>query len=78
MIERELHEYSPRLAEKPRVVLLTKADLLAPEEREGAAARAGLPDAIVVSAHSGAGVDGLLENLWNLVRISPEVEEPHS
>jgi GTP-binding protein len=80
MVERELGEYSAALAEKPRVVVLTKADLLPPESHAGAAARAGLPGAVLVSAHSGAGIGDLLEVLWGLVATAPgaEVEEPRS
>ena len=77
MIEHELREYSPALLEKPRVVLLTKADLLPAEDHAGAAARAGLPEATLISAQSGVGIDPLLEQLWSLVRASHDVvEEP--
>jgi len=31
---------------------------------------------MLISAHSGVGVDDLLERLWSLVRASQEVEEP--
>lgn len=75
MIERELHAYSAQLSEKPRVLVLTKADLLPPEEIEGAAARAGLDGARVVSAQSGLGVEGLLDAMWSLVRVPLEPEE---
>ena len=76
MIDRELGAYSPALVEKPRVVVLTKADLLPAEAQAGAAAGAGLDEAMLISAHSGVGVDDLLERLWSLVRASQEVEEP--
>src|SRR6185503_17317583 len=39
-VERELEQYSPALLAKPRVHVLTKADLLAPERRALAAAEA--------------------------------------
>ena len=74
MVERELREYRGALMEKPRVVVLTKADLLPPEEHRGAAAHAGLPDAMVVSAHSGLGIDSLLEALWRMVAASVGAE----
>jgi len=71
----ELSQYDPGLAARPRLVALTKADLLPPEERAGAAARAGIPEARVVSAHSGDGVTGLLEALWaELAREPAEAE----
>ena len=68
-VEREMALFSESLAEKPRVTVLTKADLVAPGERPGAARRAGLAGAHVISAHTGEGVDALLEELWQ--RIAP-------
>jgi GTP-binding protein len=64
VVIRELELHSRELAEKPRVTVLTKADLLAPELHPKAAARAGLSEARLISAHTGEGVDGLLEDLW--------------
>jgi 50S ribosomal subunit-associated GTPase HflX len=55
------------------VVVLTKADLLAPEARTDAAARAGLPRARLVSAHTGEGVRELLESLWTLISAPARV-----
>jgi GTP-binding protein len=72
MIEHELREHGQALLEKPRVVVLTKADLLPEDERENAPARAGLPEAILVSAHTGLGVERLLDALWQLA--APEAE----
>jgi len=63
----ELERYSPALLERPRLVILSKADLLPPEEHATAAARAGLPGALVVSAHSGVGIATLLERLWSML-----------
>ena len=74
-IERELGQYSPALLEKPRVTVLTKADLLAPELHAGAAAAAGLPDALLISAHSGEGMPALLERLWKLI-ATERADEP--
>jgi GTP-binding protein len=73
-VERELREYRGALMEKPRVVVLTKADLLPGEEVATAAARAGLPDALVVSAHTGLGIDRFLEAVWRL--LSTETPMP--
>jgi GTP-binding protein len=64
LVERELREYSPALAEKPRVRVLTKADLLAPEAVDTARERARREGAILLSAHRGDGVRELLEALW--------------
>src|SRR5207247_1382466 len=70
VVERELAMHSPALAEKPRVRVLTKADLLPADQRAAAPRRSGLGDARVISAHSGEGVDALLQELWR--RIGPE------
>jgi GTP-binding protein len=68
MLLREAERYGPALASKPHVVVLTKADLLAP----GAAAPALTPrdDAPVrvISAVTGLGVPELLETLWRSLR----------
>jgi GTP-binding protein len=74
MVERELGEYSRALLEKPRVVVLTKADLLSPERREQGSGPLGLPEAHLVSAQSGLGMEALLESLWQMVAPSAEVE----
>jgi len=67
VVERELERYSPALLAKPRLVVLTKADLLPPERRGTASAEAGLPDAHLISAHSDEGMKALLESLWKLI-----------
>ena len=74
-IEAELERYSPALLAKPRITVLTKADLLPPERHATAAAEAGLPDARLISAHTGEGVASLLEDLWKLIASAPS-EEP--
>jgi len=74
MIERELAAYSAALREKPAMVILTKADILPAEEQTGAAARAGLPEALVVSAHAGTGIEALLARLWDLVTTATDDE----
>ena len=70
MLENELARYSDALAAKPRLVTLTKADVLPVDEHAGAPARAGLPEALLVSAHSGAGMDAWLEATWRLIETS--------
>jgi len=76
ILERELAQHSAALAERPRLVTLTKADLLPPEDRADAAARVGLPDALLVSAHSGAGLDTWLEATWSLLSRATAAESP--
>ena len=82
LLERELARYSPALAEKPRRVVLSKADLLPPEARVDAAERLGLPGARVISAQSGFGVGELLEDLWSAIPPavvgSAEPDEEHA
>jgi GTP-binding protein len=67
LLEREVSLYSPALMDKPRVVVLTKSDLLPPGERETLVARSGLRGAHLISAHSGDGVRVFLESLWQLI-----------
>ena len=74
LLEREITTYSPALAEKPRVVVLTKADTLAPEDRAGWAAKVGLPQARLLSAHSGDGLRELLEDLWTRIVMATQAE----
>ncbi len=72
LLEREIAGYSAALAEKPRRVVLSKADLLPPEEHAELPARLGLPDALLISAHSGEGVRALLEELWTMIPKTTE------
>ncbi len=74
MLEREIHQYSAALAEKPRLVVLTKSDLLSPEERAQAPARLGLPGAHLISAHSGDGLRELLECFWKEIAAAAAKE----
>jgi GTP-binding protein len=78
VLEREVSLHSPALREKPRRVVVTKADLVAPEERAATPARLGLPDARLISAQSGEGLTPLLEELWGLVgpSLAAEAEAP--
>jgi GTP-binding protein len=76
VLEREVSLHSGTLAEKPRIVVLTKADLLAPEDQAGAPARVGLPGSPLISAHTGLGLAPLLEAFWPLaVPVPPEAEK---
>jgi GTP-binding protein len=75
MLEEELRLHGRGLEKKPRLTALTKADLLPPDERAQAAAAAGLPDAVVISSHSGDGVKPLLESLWQTAQATLESED---
>jgi len=74
-LEEELRKHGRGLESKPRVLALTKLDLLAPEARASAAAAAGLPGAAVISSHTGEGVRPLLERLWQKAQAAPESED---
>lgn len=70
----ELEEYSGELAERPHCVLLTKADLLGPDD---APPSVEAPDAwgtFTVSAVARIGLDEVLEALWERVRRDREGE----
>jgi GTPase len=67
VLEREVSLYSDELMSRPRVLALTKADVLPPEAHAGAARAAGLPQAVLISAHTGEGLPALLETVWALV-----------
>lgn len=71
VLEQELASHSQTLASKPRVVVLSKADLLPVEEHRAAVERAGLPGARLISAHAGTGLKELLEELWTMIAAPP-------
>ena len=73
LVERELREYSPALAAKPRVRVFTKLDVLSPEDRVALVERARAAGETAISAHSGEGVAELLEQLWR--RLAPAPDE---
>src|SRR6266566_7244004 len=68
LLRREAAAYSPELAAKPHVVVLTKADLLTPDTQHLAIRTdAGAP-VVRISAVARQGVAELLETLWQSVR----------
>ncbi|MGH7443798.1 MAG: GTPase ObgE [Longimicrobiales bacterium] len=76
LLRRELAAHSEELAAKPHCIVLTKADLLGPDE---APPHIDAPDAwgqYVVSAVARRGLDDLLEELWSHVQTRIDVEEP--
>jgi GTPase len=81
VIERELAEHDPRLAALPRVLALSKADLVTPEVAAAAAkewaARVAFP-VLVTSSATGAGLGELRGGLLARVPVreaAPEVED---
>ena len=78
VIENELAEHDPRLAELPRILALSKADLV-PEEDAATAikeweARLGVP-VVVTSSATGAGLDVLGRELLRRVPIAEPAED---
>jgi GTP-binding protein len=75
LIERELRAHDERLASLPRILALSKADLVSEEESEAAAAswreRVG-PDlpVIVTSAVTGRGLEALARELFHRVPVA--------
>ena len=78
VIERELAEHDPRLAELPRILALSKADLVPPETAAAAAAewgdRLGIP-VLVTSSATGLGLDELRRTLLRRVPVAEPVPE---
>jgi GTP-binding protein len=77
-VEAEIEAYEPRLAALPRVLALSKADLVAPGEAEAAAAawreRVGFP-VVVTSSATRQGLDELATLLLRTVPVSAPAEE---
>jgi GTP-binding protein len=77
-VEEEIAAYASRLASLPRVLTLSKADLVPPEEAAAAAdawrARLGdrVLDVIVTSAATGSGVDDLRKAIVNGVPVEAD------
>jgi GTP-binding protein len=78
VIERELAEHDARLAELPRVLALSKADLVPPEAAEAAAAewadRLEVP-LVVTSSATGEGLDELRRLLLRSVPVAEPLPE---
>jgi GTP-binding protein len=81
VIEAELAAHDPRLAGLPRVLALSKADLVPPDEAEAAAGhwrqRLGDEVAVVItSSATGLGLDALVGVLFERVPIEEALPEP--
>ena len=75
LLRREVSSHSRALARVPHCLVLTKADLLAPDEAPPAV---GAPEAwgvFLISAVSGRGVEELSEALWAKTREAVQAEE---
>jgi len=74
MIRKELEEYSPALAERPELVVVTKMDLTgADEARDRIAAELGR-DVLSISAVSGKGIPILLNAIRDGLKDRPKFE----
>ncbi|USD37939.1 MULTISPECIES: Obg family GTPase CgtA [Ferrimonas] len=76
----ELQSYSPKLADKPRVLVLNKLDLVLEEERD--ALVASIVDGLgwegevrTISAISRTGTDSLVKELMEIINALPKEEE---
>ena len=75
LLREELRSYSEELADKPHAVVITKADMLPPDE---ALPRIDAPQAwghYVISAVAQQGLDKLLEDLWKRIRKEIDAEQ---
>ena len=76
LLRGELASYSEALSRTPHCLVLTKADLIPPEDDPPSIDAPDAWDTFPVSAVTGRGVDVLLEALWQRVRSEePEDEE---
>ncbi len=76
LLRSEIASHSDELAAKPHCIVLTKADLLGPDDTPP---RVDAPDAwgqYVISAVARRGLDELLDDLWSHVQTRLNVEEP--
>ncbi len=75
VLERELGAWSPELLAKPRLLILSKADLLPPGE---AASKAGALGGIALSAVSGHGLEVFRDHVRAALDAAREAEQPDS
>jgi GTPase len=66
-LRHEIHQYSPALAEKPHVVLLTKQDLQPADDPLPSVRAPAAAGTLAVSSASRRGIEELKEFLWTLV-----------
>src|SRR5204863_337898 len=76
LLLREAASYSPELASKPHIVVLTKADLTHPASPIPTIRTQGGAPVLAISAVTGAGVPELLETLWQALRAGGPIR-PH-
>ena len=78
VLDHELRAFSPALADKPRIIIFSKADI-AVQERAYAASRQWFAEhgyePLLVSNLTGLGITQLLEQLWGLVDSAQPLTE---
>jgi len=84
LLRTEVREYSPALAEKPYVVVLSKRDVLPAGDALPAVEAGGAAGVIAISSAAGSGLEDLKEFLWKVIgRVragepSPEDQDEES
>ncbi len=68
----EVEEYSEELAGKPFCVVVSKADLLGPDEKAPAVSAPDAWGTFLISSVSGRGVDEWKESMWARLREEPD------
>jgi GTP-binding protein len=74
-LREEIRAHSTALARKPYCVILSKTDLLAPDEDPPELEAPGAWGVFAVSGVAGHGLDPLLEGLWKRARDEREADE---
>jgi GTPase len=75
-LRREIEAYSSELARKSHVVLLTKLDLLGPNDPLPSLDAPEAAGVLPISSASGQGIEQLKEFFWNFVEQAKSAEEP--
>jgi GTP-binding protein len=75
LLRAEVAAYSNALATKPHCVVLTRSDLLGPDDAPPSIDAPEAWGAFVVSSVARAGLTGILEALWSEVRRTVQAEE---
>jgi GTPase len=76
LLRDELRQYSDELADKPHCVILTKADVLGPDEEPPAIEAPAAWGTFVISSVARRGLPELLEAMWAQVRDTIAAEQP--
>jgi GTPase len=76
LLRDELRQYSDELADKPHCVILTKADVLGPDEEPPAMDAPAAWGTFVISSVARRGLPELLEAMWAQVRDTIAAEQP--